>query len=64
MNAAGVRRSLAAQAKRYGSQRALAKAIGVSATFLNDIICGHREPSGKPITFLGLERKVTYTRKA
>jgi transcriptional regulator with XRE-family HTH domain len=42
------------------TQKALAAKIGVSLPFLNDILRGFREPSGKVLTFLGLERVVTY----
>ena len=43
---------------------ALAKRIGVSPTFLCDILNGRREPSGKPVAFLGLTREVRYVRDA
>ena len=42
------------------TQKALATTIGVSLPFLNDILNDKREPSGKVLTFLGLERIVTY----
>ena len=42
------------------SQRELARQIGCSPAFLNDIILGKREPAGKVLTWLGLRRKVTY----
>lgn len=42
------------------TQKALAVEIGVSTPFLNDILNDKREPSGKVLTFLGLERVVTY----
>jgi hypothetical protein len=61
--AAAVRAMLREEAKYEGSQRALAKLIGCSATFLSDILCGKREPAGKVIAWLGLERHVTYRRK-
>src|SRR5262245_56870965 len=48
----------------YRTQAELAKAIGVSLPFVNDILNGKREPSGKVIEFLGLERIVTYKRTA
>lgn len=63
MNAEQVRTRLLAAAQRYGSQKALAEAIGVSAPFICDIINGRREPSGKPVIFLGLERKVIYVKR-
>lgn len=57
-----VRVRLRAMAVIEGSQRALAKKIGCSATFLNDILLGKREPSGVVLTYIGLKRKVTYVR--
>lgn len=62
MDAECVSRMLADEARREGSQRALARKIGVSAAFLNDIIRGKREPSGKPLKYLGLVRLVSYHR--
>lgn len=59
-SAAEVRRLLDVAAQTEGSQRNLAKKIGVSAAFLNDIILGKREPSGKPLDYLELERVVRY----
>lgn len=50
--------------RKEGSQRALARKIGVSPTFLNDILLEKREPAGKVVTFLGLQRVVTYIRAA
>ena len=42
------------------TQLGLAQEIGVSLPFLNDILHGKREPSGKVLEYLGLERVVTY----
>lgn len=44
----------------YRTQAELANAIGVSAPFLNEILNGNREPSGKVLDFLKLERVVRY----
>ena len=63
LTATQVRAELREKAEYEGSQRKLAKLIGVSAAFLNDILLGKREPSGKPVAFLGLERHVDYRRK-
>lgn len=60
MNGEQVRAMLAHKAEKLGSQKALASAIGVSASFINDILQGKREPSGKPVEFLGLERRVEF----
>lgn len=42
------------------NQKQLAARIGVSQPFLNDILHAKREPSGKVLKFLGLERVVKY----
>lgn len=60
LTADDVRQRLLRAVEVEGSQRALAKKLGVSAAFLNDILLGKREPSGKPLTFLGLRRDVRY----
>lgn len=44
----------------YRTQAELAAAIGVSLPFLNDILHDRREPAGKVLEFLKLERVVTY----
>jgi transcriptional regulator with XRE-family HTH domain len=44
------------------TQKALAKKIGVSASFLNDILLEKREPQGKVLEFLKLDRVVVYRR--
>jgi hypothetical protein len=41
-------------------QLSLAAAIGVSASFLNDVMHERREPTGKILEYLGLERVVVY----
>jgi len=60
MTADKVRVKLKAAAELLGGQRALARKIGVSAAFLNDIILGKREPSGRVVTYLHLTREVSY----
>lgn len=42
------------------TQMSLAAAIGVSASFLSDVMHGRREPTGKVLKYLGLERVVVY----
>jgi len=42
------------------SQRQFAKQIGISVPFLNSTLKGVREPQGKILEFLGLERVVAY----
>jgi transcriptional regulator with XRE-family HTH domain len=64
MSADEVPKWLAKEARRLGSQKELAKAIGVTPAFVCDIINGRREPSGKPLAYLGLVRRVIYVRSA
>lgn len=48
---------------RFRTQAALARAIGVSLPFVNDILNAKREPAGKVLEFLGVERVVTYRKQ-
>jgi ribosome-binding protein aMBF1 (putative translation factor) len=52
--------AMKAQPGRPLTQKELAGMIGVSLPFLNDILRGKREPSGKVLEFLKLERVVRY----
>lgn len=45
---------------RHGSQYKAAEALGVSSQYFNDILQGKREPGGKLLVSMGLERVVTY----
>lgn len=45
------------------TQASLADHIGVSRSFLNEVIRGSRPPTGKILDFLNLERHVIYTKK-
>lgn len=47
-------------AERLGSQRALAKHLGVSEPYLSDVIHGRRDPGPKLLKALGLDRVVSY----
>jgi hypothetical protein len=47
----------------HGGQRPLAARLGVSQTFLSDVLNGKREPTGPILESLGLERVVTYRTK-
>ena len=42
------------------SQRSLAKLIGVSGQFLNEVLLGSREPTGLILEYLGFDRIVIY----
>lgn len=50
------------EAKRAGSQKALADELGVSDTYLSDVLNGRKEPGEAILIPLGLERVVTYRR--
>lgn len=50
------------EAKRAGSQKALADELGVSDTYLSDVINGRKEPGDAILVPLGWERIVTYRR--
>lgn len=65
MNEATVRRLLAKDCTRMGSQRAWAKKHNFSSMFVSDVINGHRVPSARMLDLLGLERErvVIYRRK-
>ena len=45
------------------TQASLADHIGVSRSFLNEVIRGSRPPTGKILDFFNLERHVIYTKK-
>lgn len=46
-----------AHVEKEGTQLAVARQIGISASWLSDILTGSRAPAGKVLEFLGLERK-------
>jgi len=41
-------------------QKIMASSIGVSESFLSDVLAGRREPTGKILDYLGYERVVSY----
>lgn len=45
-----------------GSQSAVAKRLGISASYLHDILNGTRQPGPKVLKSLGLKRKTVYSR--
>jgi hypothetical protein len=55
-----VRGILRHKACDLGSQKAVAEHLGVSNTFISDILTGKREPTGKVLIWLGLVRVVRY----
>ena len=60
LNEEQVRKRLQAAIDKAGSQRAWAKAHGLSAPFVNDVLRGNRQISDRICDALGLERIVTY----
>lgn len=46
-----------------GKQTALAKELGVSLPYLNDVLHSRRELAGKLLDALGLERVISYREK-
>lgn len=46
-----------------GSQKAYAERIGVSQTYLSDVLTGNRAPGEKILTALGLEAVMMYQEK-
>lgn len=46
------------------SQKAWADRHKISASFVSDVLLGRREPAGKILDALGLERVVSYRKKA
>jgi len=51
-----VRERLATAVQRAGSLRAYADTVGVSHSYVNDVILGHRLPGPSILHVLGLER--------
>lgn len=46
------------------TQTELAKRIGISTSYLNDMLQRHRRVYGKALDYLGLEEVVTYRKKS
>jgi transcriptional regulator with XRE-family HTH domain len=60
MTAEKVREKLKRLTSGCITQRELARRMGCSPTFLNEVIRGIREPSGPVLKWLGMRRKVVY----
>lgn len=60
LSADDVRTWLKDRARVMGSQRELAKKIGISQAYLCHLLTGKREPAGKVLDFLGVQRVVGY----
>lgn len=54
---------LRAAAQIAGSQKAYAEQIGVSQTYLSDVLTGNRAPGEKILTALNLEAVIVYREK-
>ena len=55
--------TLRREVKAAGSQKALAERLGVSNTYLCDVLAGRRDPGDKILVPLGVEKVVTYRRR-
>jgi hypothetical protein len=53
---------LRAECAKEGSQKDWAKAHGMSAVYVSDVLAGRREPAGKLLEALGVERVISYRR--
>lgn len=51
------------EAKKLGSQRALAIHYDIGQAYVSDVLSGRREPGKKILDALGLERVVGYREK-
>lgn len=57
-----MRSRLRAELSAAGSQKELAKRIGISSQFLNDMINDRRPVTGKALAYLGFEQITVYYR--
>lgn len=57
---AALKDALSIRVKACGSQRTLAREIGVSEPYLSDVLNGRREPGAKLLEGLGYRRVVVY----
>lgn len=62
MNLTTFRAELKRQARSEGSQRNLAKKLGVSPMFICDVLKGRRDPGEKLLSAMGFEREVVVHR--
>lgn len=60
MTKEAVMRKIRRQIEFWGSQTKAAASLGITAQYLNDVLSGKREPAGKLLNAMGLERVVTY----
>lgn len=64
MTEADILRMLLRECRRAGTQAEWAKAQGLSATYVSDVLKGRRAPGDSILSALGFERVVTYRRKS
>lgn len=62
MTLAGFRRELKRMAVEAGSQRELARKLGISPMLICDILKGRRDPGEKTLGAMGMKREVVITR--
>lgn len=62
VNEATFRRYMASKAKQAGSTAKLADAMGEHRSTVSEVISGRREPTGKVLAYLGLERGYEFKR--
>ncbi len=60
MDRAAIVTKLRRRCNTPSTQTAVADDLGISVSYLNDVLKGRREPGAKLLTALGLERHVTY----
>ena len=60
MDEEGVRQILVRACAEAGSQRAWADANGISPQYVSDMLTARREPAGKMLVALRVEKIVTY----
>lgn len=60
INRADILIRLAAARRRYGNQRTMAKAMGISETYLSDMLAGRREWSKDLLAHVGVVRYTAY----
>jgi transcriptional regulator with XRE-family HTH domain len=58
-----LRLNLKARSKALGSERKLAEQLGVSYSYMNDIVRGKRRPGRKVLSALGLREERMYISK-
>ena len=63
-SAAQVRSLILEEVADWGSQRAVAKRIGISEAYLSDVLCARREPGPKVAEYFDLEAVTLYRAKA